>query len=144
LCLLGLGVAGYGIGTLSGIVGAWLRAKGENRPSLGSHLLRHGWALVVAGAALGGMLIAWTKLMSGPLDLLSSALPAVVFGPLAVLAALLLTVTLHLGLVSRGIREAARELWSRHGAPQLRFGIGWLAITGAALFDPLLLMWADG
>jgi hypothetical protein len=143
LCLLGLGVAGYGIGTLSGIVGAWHRAKEENRPSLGIHLLRHGWALV-AGAVFGGMLIAWTKLVSGPLDQLASALPAVVVGPLAVLAVLLLTVTLHLGLVSRGIREAARELWSRHGAHQLRFGIGWLAITGAALFGPLLLMWADG
>lgn len=100
------------------------------------------WTLVAA-TLLAGQLYLWVALTSVETAQPASFLFAVIFGPPAVIAAILLTLTVHLGLSSRGLRESARELWSRHGAHQLRFSLGWLLLTGLALLGPLVLMLVD-
>jgi transcriptional regulator with PAS, ATPase and Fis domain len=51
------------------------------------------------------------------------------------LGAILLTITLHLGLTGRKLREAGRELWSSHGAHQMRAGKFELASGGTLFLD---------
>jgi len=143
--------AAYGLGTAGGWWAAAYRLRAEIRqaspgkrwPWLSLWLLRPLWGLAT-GMALGGMVLLWAQVAvrCWP-DALARPLPAVALGPLVALGAILFTVTLHLGLTGRGLREAGRELWSAHGAHQMRFGVGWLALAGSALFGPLLLMLAD-
>lgn len=137
----------YGIGMLGGWWMAGIRvdmAVDRNRVERLRGLWKKNpwhpiWALI-ASAVLGGMLLLLGWLASGEVGRFASPMVAVVLGPVFILAALLLTITLHLGLVSRGLREAGREFWSHHGGQQLRLAVGWLVLTGGALFGPLLVM----
>jgi hypothetical protein len=96
-----------------------------------------------AGAAFGGLLYLWVRLdpLTAAQPNASLLLPSIVIGPLVTLGALLLTVTLHLGFAGRGLRETARELWSRHGADQLRIAFFWLLLTATALLGPFMVLW---
>jgi hypothetical protein len=67
----------------------------------------------------------------------------VVLGPPGMLVALLLGVTLGIGLVGRKVREASREWWSRVGGILLTMLLGWLALTGVALLGSYLLMYVN-
>ncbi len=134
----------YGLGTSSGWwIAAYQLEKRVPETDPGKlWLFRPIWALV-AGAGLGGMVWLWAWLVEGSDGRLASPLSAVTLGPLVMLGAILFTVTVHLGLTGRGLREAGRELWSSHGAHQMRFGVGWLVFTSASLFGPLVLMLVD-
>jgi hypothetical protein len=134
----------YGAGTSLGWWAAVFNVKRLARQASPrkSWWLQPLWALL-ASAALGGMLILWGWLVSRPASPLANALSAVALGPVFVLGSLLLAVTLHLGLTSRGLREAGREFWSHHGGQQFRLGVAWLVLTGAALFGPLVLIMAN-
>jgi hypothetical protein len=142
--LMALFGGAYGVGTSLGWwVSAYrVRSQGRRvdardlRPSLPV------WGLI-AGMALGLLVWVWTGLAGNPSYQLASPLPAVALGPVAILGAILLTITLHLGLAGRRLREAGRELWSGHGAHQMRFGATWLVFAGAALFGPLALIVID-
>ncbi|MEJ2592101.1 MAG: hypothetical protein P8178_11995 [Candidatus Thiodiazotropha sp.] len=135
------GGGAYGIGWLLG----WLSHRVNAADGSGRQPIH--WipplAGLLAGVVFGALLYLW-----GSADPLASddtgaplLLTAIVVGPLATLGALLLTVTLHLGLAGRSLREAARELWSRHGADQMRIGIFWLLLTATALLGPFVVFW---
>ena len=134
----------YGIGTSVGWWSAAHRYRQQLREVDPRKLRRFlpFWALL-AGAALFGMLVCWTWVAQDSAPRLASPLPAVTLGPLAVLGAILLTITVHLGLAGRRLREAGRELWSSHGAHQMRFGVIWLVFSASSLFGPLVLILAD-
>jgi hypothetical protein len=66
----------------------------------------------------------------------------IVLGPPGVLLALLLGVTLGIGLSGRKLREAPREWWSRVGGILLTMLLGWLALTGVALLGGYALIYA--
>lgn len=134
----------YGVGTSAGWWTAAYRLRGrvpETDPGK-LWLIRPVWALV-AGVGLGGIVLLWAWLVRSAWGDLASPLPAVALGPLVILGTILLTVTVHLGLTGRGLREAGRELWSSHGAHQMRFGVGWLVFGSSSLFGPLVLMLAS-
>jgi hypothetical protein len=131
----------YGFGTSGGWWTAAYQLK-KRAPEIDPGklwLFRPIWALV-AGAGLGGMVWLWAWFVGGSAAPLASPLPAVTLGPLVMLGAILFAVTLHLGLAGRSLREAGRELWSSHGAHQMRFGVGWLVLAGSSLFGPLVLL----
>jgi hypothetical protein len=134
----------YGVGTSGGWWTAAYRVKGRTTEGGRGRLwlFRPLWALV-AGAWLGGTVLLWVWFVQGPPDRPASPLPAVAMGPLFMLGAILLSVTVHLGLAGRSLREAGRELWNTHGAHQMRFGVAWLVFAGSALFGPLVLMLAE-
>ncbi|WP_295432956.1 patatin-like phospholipase family protein [uncultured Thiodictyon sp.] len=143
----------YGLGTSAGWWLGMHRCKDEAPdPDDPERDKRWRWLPVwtmVAAAGLGFMVYLWADFLWGDFvavtphrleDPSHHVFFAVTLGPLALLGAILLTTTLHLGLSGRRLREAAREVWNCHGAHQLRFGIIWLALTGSALFGPLALM----
>jgi len=153
--LVGLGWAilfgcAYGLGTPAGWWFGVYRCRDEPPdPARGRRWrLLPLWAMGAA-VGLGAMVYLWAGFLSARVvadpdySLGSSPLFAVMLGPLAFLGAILLTTTLHLGLSGRRLREAGREVWNCHGAHQLRSGVIWLALTGAALFGPLLLLLAN-
>ncbi|WP_236848825.1 patatin-like phospholipase family protein [Candidatus Thiodictyon syntrophicum] len=131
----------YGLGTPAGWwFGAYLCKDDVPDPDRDKRWLwRPLWALIAA-AGLGAMVYLWARFAADSSHYLDNSLFAVAVGPLALLGAILLTTTLHLGLTGRRLREAGREVWNCHGAHQLRFGIIWMALTGAALFGPLALL----
>jgi hypothetical protein len=61
---------------------------------------------------------------------------AYIFGPPLVLAAHTFSVVLFIGFCGRYSKEAIREWWTRFGAGLAMFGVGYLAITIAAVFGP--------
>ena len=134
----------YGAGTSIG----WWKAARDLRdrvPELDPGtlwFLRPLWALI-AGIGLAGMLYLWAWLLRNPMASLDNPLFAVALGPLVMLGAILLTITLHLGLTGRKLREAGRELWSSHGAHQMRAGVLWLVFAFSSLFGPLALVLAN-
>lgn len=106
-------------------------------------------ASVVAGGALGGFLVVLFNYLlpqsSG--DLRPAApffLNTVILGPPAVLAALLLAITLHTGIAGRTLQEVSREWWSRVTGNLIRFGLIWFAVTGVALYSAYGISLATG
>lgn len=102
-------------------------------PGCGTH-----WALVAAlagGAALAAMLMAFLYLTGQPLlEQAQGRMLLVVVGPPAILLALLLSATVHIGVAGREQREPSREWWSRTGGILISAMLGWLALAGVALF----------
>ena len=63
-----------------------------------------------------------------------------VFGPAFVLAAFALSVVIFIGLSGRASNEAQREWWTRFGAWLLIYGAAGLALSGAAVLGPRLVI----
>jgi hypothetical protein len=61
---------------------------------------------------------------------------AFVLGPPLVLAAHTISVVLFIGFCGRHSQESIREWWTRLGAGLAIFGVGYLALTTAAVFGP--------
>ena len=104
---------------------------------------RLGTACAAIGAVLLGLALPFVPAEAG-LKLAEEHrhLWLVVLGPPAVLVALMLGVTLGIGLIGRKLREAAREWWSRSGGILLTLLLGWLALTGVALLGSYVLIYA--
>ncbi len=66
---------------------------------------------------------------------------ALVFGSGALMMVVLLTGTLHIGLVGRGSVDVVREWWARLGGYLTLITIGWLLLAGACAFGPLAVRW---
>ncbi|WIM04759.1 MAG: peptidoglycan-binding protein [Candidatus Nitricoxidivorans perseverans] len=86
--------------------------------------------VVIVCAALAALLLSLA--LPGPTTPLERMLQ-VVLGPPAALLALLLIVTVVIGLAGRRLREATREWWSRAGGILISILLGWLALAGVAL-----------
>ncbi len=67
---------------------------------------------------------------------------ALVFGSGALMVVVLLTGTLHIGLVGRGSVDVVREWWARLGGYLTLITSGWLLLAGACAFGPLAVRWA--
>ncbi len=135
----------YGVGTLAGWLLGWrlgVRRQNDSNRDVHARKLKifFPWGALFAALGLGVMLYLWARLVGDSSGPFASALPAIFLGPLVVLGIILFTITLHLGLAGRRVRESGRELWSTHGAHQMRFGVIWAAFAGASLFGPLSLM----
>ena len=63
-----------------------------------------------------------------------------VLGTAAVTMAYALVIVLHLGLFGRNLLDDRREWWSRLGAVLAIWTVGWLAVAGASIYGPLLLI----
>jgi len=64
---------------------------------------------------------------------------AFVFGPLLVMAVLSLTVYMLIGMVGKASGRQPREWWSRFGALLSITGAGWLVLSVAAVYSPLVV-----
>jgi patatin-like phospholipase len=69
---------------------------------------------------------------------------AFVLGPPLVLAAHVVSVVLFIGFCGRNSKEAIREWWTRLGAGLAMFGVGYLALTTAAIFGPPWMLYLLG
>jgi peptidoglycan hydrolase-like protein with peptidoglycan-binding domain len=101
---------------------------------------RLGTACAAIGAVLLGLVLPFV--LGLELELALQRMLLVVLGPPAVLVALMLGVTLGIGLAGRKLREAAREWWSRSGGILLTLLLGWLALTSVALLGSYILIYA--
>jgi len=63
---------------------------------------------------------------------------AYIWGPSMVLYAFSLTVVILIGMLGRQSKEGVREWWSRFGAWLIIYGVGWMIVSAAASFGPLL------
>jgi len=63
---------------------------------------------------------------------------AYIWGPSMVLYSFSLTVVVLIGMLGRQSKEGVREWWSRFGAWLIIYGIGWMIVSAAASFGPLL------
>ena len=92
------------------------------------------FAALAGGAALAALMAVLLSLAGeAVLEQAQGRMLLVVLGPPAVLIALLLGVTVHIGVAGRGLREASREWWNRTGGILLSVMLGWLTLTGVAL-----------
>lgn len=64
-----------------------------------------------------------------------------VFGTGAVMLFLLLTGSLHLGMIGRGAKDLVREWWARLGGYLMLITGIWVLTAGASAFGPLLVRW---
>jgi hypothetical protein len=65
-----------------------------------------------------------------------------IFGPAVLALVLLMTATLHIGLIGRGCRDLVREWWARLGGLFMLYGIVGLLLATTWAFGPLLMHWA--
>jgi hypothetical protein len=101
------------------------------------------WALTLSSlgaGAIGGLLLKeYADLLSKVSFCEGNAWLIAIFGTAAVMALLLLTAVLHLGLLGRGCMDLVREWWARLGGFLLLCTLGWLVLAGLAAFGPLLM-----
>jgi hypothetical protein len=104
------------------------------------------WALLifspVAGAIGACLLKEYNLLLSHLPPWTSTNWIVVIFGSGGVMLALLITGTLHQGLVGRGSKDLVREWWARLGGYLTLVTMGWLLVAGTCAFGPLLVRWA--
>jgi len=117
-------------------------------------LLSRGVFLVssaVAGAVGSGLVWVYRRLLEQVPSYLhpASGIPpgdrdwvVAVFGTGALMLVLLATGVLHMGLAGRGCRDLVREWWARLGGYMILLTLGWLFLTTACVFGPLLVRWA--
>lgn len=96
---------------------------------------------MIACAAIGAVLLGLVMPLVLEAEQALQRMALVVLGPPAVLVALLLGVTLGIGLAGRKLREASREWWSRAGGILLTMLLAWLVLTGVALLGSYALMY---
>ena len=65
----------------------------------------------------------------------------IVFGTGVIMLVLLITGSLHIGLVGRGSRDLVREWWARLGGDLVLVTVGWLLLAGTCAFGPLAVRW---
>jgi hypothetical protein len=63
-----------------------------------------------------------------------------VFGPPLVLVAHAISVVLFIGFCGKHSKESIREWWTRFGAGLAMFGVGYMALTAAAVFGPYWIL----
>jgi len=63
---------------------------------------------------------------------------AYIWAPAMVLYSFSLTVVVLIGMLGRQSKEGVREWWSRFGAWLIIYGVGWMVVSAAASFGPLL------
>ncbi len=99
--------------------------------------------VVIASAATSALLLGLVLPFALEIELEQAfqRMSLIVLGPPGVLLALLLGVTLGIGLAGRQLREAAREWWSRVGGILLTMLLGWLALDGVALLGGYALIY---
>ena len=104
-------------------------------------------ALVVfsplAGAAGGCLFRSYVLLLNHlPSGITTStSWVVVVFGSGILMAIIMLTGTLHVGLVGRGSMDVVREWWARLGGYLTLMTLGWLLLAGTCVFGPLAVRW---
>ena len=96
----------------------------------------------LAGAVGAGLLRAYTVILNPNQGWNTAEWLVVVFGSGAVMIAVLLVGTLHLGLVRRGSMDLVREWWGRLGGYLMLMTLGWLLLVGTCAFAPLGVRWA--
>jgi hypothetical protein len=131
---------GYALGAVILVSPAWFFARWASKQPpttpFGIYLL--GLACAVLIVSLGALwLHSWFN------SLAPGTRPWVVpvVGPPAVIAIYLLAVVVHIGVSGRGFSEHVREWWGRLGGLMLASALGWLALTGAPVFAPFLVLW---
>lgn len=104
-------------------------------------------APLAAGAALGGLLLAYEALRDQLGDFDDPVFAATLGTPL-LLTVICLAAAVHIGVGKRCFGEHMREWLARAGGLCLSFGLGWLVFFAAALYGPPLLgalkNWAIG
>ena len=109
-----------------------------------------GWFLafllcgLIAGMAGSGILIGIVKAI-GAVDGgdMARQFVAVALGTPAIVVAFMLTLVVHIGLMSRKFGESDRELWSVFGARLMRVSLVWTVVFCIALYGPAAIEFAD-
>lgn len=96
----------------------------------------------IAGAVGACLLRVYTLILHPSQTWNTAEWLVVVFGSGAVMIAVLLVGTLHLGLVGRGSMDLVREWWARLGGYLMLITLGWLLLAGTCAFAPLGVRWA--
>lgn len=127
----------------------WLRKRSPERLVSRSALLI---SSLFAGAAGASLLREYAELLRRvPTDWRGAPVANViwpgipwmvgVFGTGIVMLFLLVTGSLHLGLIGRGARDLVREWWARLGGYLMLITGAWVLLAGASAFGPLLVRW---
>jgi len=95
----------------------------------------------IAGAIGGCLLKEYSLLLNHLPPWTSTNWIVLVFGTGIVMLALLITGSLHIGLVGRGSKDQVREWWARLGGDLVLVTMGWLLLAGTCAFGPLLVRW---
>jgi len=95
----------------------------------------------VAGAAGGSLFKAYMLLLRNLPDWTSTDWMVLVFGSGVLMGIMILTGTLHIGLVGRGSMDVVREWWARLGGYLVLMTMGWLLLATTTVFAPLGVRW---
>ena len=92
----------------------------------------------VVSAVVGGLLVRLLLLiMSGwAADPVSGKWKALIFGPAALIQIFILVIVVQLGLLGSNFPDERREWWSRLGAWEQIYVMGWIALCGLAFYGP--------
>jgi hypothetical protein len=95
------------------------------------------WMAPVSGLALSGMVIAIYRVVDNwnPLDVIG-AHQTMAWGPPLLLGAIIVSVSLHIGLMGRDFPDATREWLGRAGAFLVSVAVTWAAVFAIAVFGP--------
>ncbi len=96
----------------------------------------------VFAGALGGLLLYGVASAIAGVPTPHRVWVAAVLGPPAVILAIAVMITAHIGLMSRRFSESDREVWSVFGARLLRLAALWAIFFGIALYGPVLIDFA--
>jgi hypothetical protein len=133
-------------------LGPTLRARSAERAQAGSRaasadFMRH-WSpflvfTIVAGAAGGLLVYGVLELLDwirAQMDVTAAADGALItLGPPLLMAAIVITQSLHVGLAGRSFDDARREWMARATGALMLTSLAWLALVGVAVYGPVVM-----
>ena len=124
---------------------AWFRRRKKKIQKDSEERMISIWSLLIfspiAGAAGACLLNAYAIWLNHLPPWTSTNWIVTVFGSGIIMFGLLLTGSLHIGLVGRGSRDLVREWWARLGGYLFLLIAAWLLFAGTCAFGPLLVRW---
>ena len=135
---------------ISSVARWWSRSGEEPEPVEEEILFRTLFPALVTllvGALQGFMaywiwrLFQWANPSSLCVKLDGGIVALIVFGPALLVGMMLLTAICHMGLAGRALPDANREWLARAAAVSSLVTLGWVILTGATLYGPLLMKW---
>lgn len=130
---------------LSWLVGAWQKrghwssvSRRETPPLCAHPLLRFSAATLVAALLAGPMLAALSVLMSNWFG--GNILRIITFGPSCVLAVVMLTGIVHVGLAGAALTDLQREMWARVAGKAVAAVLGMGLTLAVVIYGPWLML----
>lgn len=100
-------------------------------------------AFAALAGALGAALLFGIATLIGELPTAHRLWVAITFGPPAVIAAIMLIIVAHIGLMGRTFGEPEREVWSVFGARLLALVLCWTTLFGIAFYGAAAIRWTN-